>query len=227
MATELIDGISIISNPRVWKPTYYARAFLALLRPFDLADKVVLDFGCGSGILAIYCAKAGARAIGSDINPYAIENALANAKLNGVEVAWLQSDGFSQLDEYKGKLDLIVANTPSLPGRPAHVVEREDADGYNENGSGRDLLDTVIKEGASWCKPGAILLSASSSEQDFSKTEELLKKFWSKSSVVKSEEFEFDLPMLMKYRDQWLSKRLLFERGGRLFHRVDFFVATR
>ncbi len=52
----------------------------------DLADKTVVDFGCGSGILAIAALKLGAkRVVGIDIDPQAILASKENAKRNGVE----------------------------------------------------------------------------------------------------------------------------------------------
>jgi len=51
------------------------------VRPAD----VVLDYGCGSGILAIAALKLGAaRAIATDIDPLALESARYNSRANGV-----------------------------------------------------------------------------------------------------------------------------------------------
>ncbi len=51
----------------------------------DLQGKTLLDYGCGSGILAIAALKLGAaRAIAVDHDPQAIEATLANATSNGV-----------------------------------------------------------------------------------------------------------------------------------------------
>jgi ribosomal protein L11 methyltransferase len=45
----------------------------------------VLDYGCGSGILAIAAAKLGAALVdGVDVDPQAVETAAANARTNGV-----------------------------------------------------------------------------------------------------------------------------------------------
>ncbi|MCG7533141.1 50S ribosomal protein L11 methyltransferase [Psychrobium sp. MM17-31] len=52
----------------------------------DLTGKTVVDFGCGSGILAIAALKLGAaRVVGVDIDPQAIQASKENAKRNGVE----------------------------------------------------------------------------------------------------------------------------------------------
>lgn len=58
---------------------------LAWLDQLDLRGKTVLDFGCGSGILAIAALKLGAaRAIGIDNDPQAIIASRDNAERNGV-----------------------------------------------------------------------------------------------------------------------------------------------
>jgi ribosomal protein L11 methyltransferase len=53
----------------------------------DLKGKYVIDYGCGSGILAIAAALLGAeRVIGVDTDPQALEATRENARRNGVEV---------------------------------------------------------------------------------------------------------------------------------------------
>lgn len=65
-----------------------------LAHPEAVADKVVLDFGCGSGIVALAAAKAGAKASWAvDIDPLALKAVQANAELNGLEI--LTSDDWS------------------------------------------------------------------------------------------------------------------------------------
>jgi len=58
---------------------------LAWLDGLDLAGKTVLDFGCGSGILALAALKLGAaRAVGVDNDPQALAASAENAERNGV-----------------------------------------------------------------------------------------------------------------------------------------------
>lgn len=76
-----------------------------------LADHVkdgasVLDYGCGSGILAIAAKKLGAAdVIGVDIDPQAIQSSQYNAMQNKVEARFSLSN--SLLDQ---QFDLVVAN---------------------------------------------------------------------------------------------------------------------
>ncbi len=80
----------------------------------DLTGKTVVDFGCGSGILAIAALKLGAkRVIGIDIDPQAILASKENAKRNGVEgkiELYLPQD---QPEDILG--DVLVANILAGP----------------------------------------------------------------------------------------------------------------
>ena len=73
----------------------------------------VLDYGCGSGILAIAAARLGAgRVAGVDIDPQAVESARANAERNGVTALFADS-----AEPVAGVYDLVVANILSNPLR--------------------------------------------------------------------------------------------------------------
>ena len=48
-------------------------------------DDIVYDLGCGDGALVIAAAKLGARAVGVDIDPQRIEEAVARVRAAGVE----------------------------------------------------------------------------------------------------------------------------------------------
>lgn len=82
---------------------------LEWLRELQPAGKRVLDFGCGTGILAIMAAKLGASSISAvDIEPPAIENAREHAILNQTEqITWLLGGlEAAPVDPY----ELILAN---------------------------------------------------------------------------------------------------------------------
>ena len=58
-----------------------------LQNPDSVRGKRVLDFGCGSGLVAIAAAQAGAKEVWAvDIDTVALEAVQANASLNGVEL---------------------------------------------------------------------------------------------------------------------------------------------
>jgi ribosomal protein L11 methyltransferase len=67
----------------------------------------VLDYGCGSGILAIAAKKMGAHeVIGVDIDPLAIEASHFNAEQNNVEINFFHAEQFGQTQTF----DIVVAN---------------------------------------------------------------------------------------------------------------------
>jgi ribosomal protein L11 methyltransferase len=81
-----------------------------------LADNVrpgvsLLDYGCGSGILAIAAKKLGAgRVIGTDIDAQAIEASHYNAEQNQVEAAFYLPDQLAPNQLREEPADLVVAN---------------------------------------------------------------------------------------------------------------------
>jgi len=73
----------------------------------------VLDYGTGSGILAIYAAQHGALVTALDINKNAVQCAKYNCEVNGVDdlVQVIESDGFSNVAR-DAQFDLILASIP-------------------------------------------------------------------------------------------------------------------
>ena len=69
-------------------------------------EKKVLDYGCGSGILAIAAYKLGAKMVkGVDIDPQAIIASKENGNVNECNIDWLNTN-----EDFKFQTDLLVAN---------------------------------------------------------------------------------------------------------------------
>ena len=67
--------------------------------PDYVTGKTVLDFGCGSGIVGIAAALAGAKQVWvADLDPNALEIAHINAALNGVEVYTVMPEEWPEVD---------------------------------------------------------------------------------------------------------------------------------
>lgn len=87
------------------------RLCLETLEKYIHSDAMVLDLGCGSGILSVASLLLGAKkAVGVDIDKLAVKTANENARRNSIS-----SDKYSFLngnltDKVKGKFDVIVAN---------------------------------------------------------------------------------------------------------------------
>ena len=76
----------------------------------------VLDYGCGSGILAMVANKLQARSvIGVDIDPQAIESAVANAERNHCQIEFALPKEFGINYPTTHKFDIVVANILSSP----------------------------------------------------------------------------------------------------------------
>ena len=75
------------------------RLTLQMMLPL-IQDQIVLDVGCGSGILALAAAAAGARAVyGIDIDDAALLHAQRNAALNDLKLVWCRPEKRIQLDQ--------------------------------------------------------------------------------------------------------------------------------
>jgi ribosomal protein L11 methyltransferase len=79
---------------------------LTWLSDHDLNGKTVIDFGCGSGILACAAAKLGAaRVIGTDIDPQALRASQQNAERNAVSLELYLPESMPDV-----QADVVIAN---------------------------------------------------------------------------------------------------------------------
>ncbi|MGB2091346.1 MAG: class I SAM-dependent rRNA methyltransferase [Akkermansiaceae bacterium] len=77
--------------------------------------KRVLDCFCNQGGFALACAKAGAASVTAvDSSGPAIEAALRNAELNGVEINAVQHNAFDFLKHCEEQYDLVILDPPSF-----------------------------------------------------------------------------------------------------------------
>ena len=91
---------------------------LAELDGLDLAGSAVVDYGCGSGILAVAALKLGAqRALGVDNDPQALDASRENAARNGVasDDFTVVLPGDTAIDAWRGRADVVVANILAGP----------------------------------------------------------------------------------------------------------------
>lgn len=109
----------------------------------------LLDYGCGSGILAIAAAKLGAAEVsGVDIDPQAVEAAKANAERNGVLARFADSAG-----ALAGEYDVVVANILSNPLRvlaPAICAHVRSGGRLALSGILREQAEEIVAVYAPW-----------------------------------------------------------------------------
>jgi len=113
---------------------------LAWLAENDIQDQTVLDYGCGSGILAIAACKLGAqKVIGVDIDPQALEASRQNASRNQIEAD--QFPVFLPAKMPDDKVDLLIANILSGP-----LVELSNRLATLVKPGGRILLSGILRQ---------------------------------------------------------------------------------
>jgi len=121
------DAVNIMLDPGLAFGTGTHPTTALCLNWLDQADikgKTVIDYGCGSGILAIAAALLGAKkVIAVDTDPQALEATQANAERNGVQIASYLPDDCPDI-----RCDLLLANIlagplQSLASRLAHLTK--------------------------------------------------------------------------------------------------------
>ena len=112
---------------------------LRWLDGIDVANKVVVDFGCGSGILALEALKLGAkRVVAIDIDPQALQATQENARRNGVED---RLDVYLPADQPTLEADVVMANILSGP-----LLELQDVISSYCKPSGLLVLSGILAE---------------------------------------------------------------------------------
>ncbi len=102
------EAAAVFAEPPYWCFCWGSGLALAqrfAARPELVRGRTVLDFGCGSGVVAIAAARAGAaRVIACDLDPWALRATVLNARENGVSL-----ELFDSLDELTEPVDLLLA----------------------------------------------------------------------------------------------------------------------
>jgi len=120
LVIEHTDGLPFLILPDVFNPVLFrtgeilARAMAAL----SIQSADALDLGAGSGIVAVFAARAGARVVAVDANPSAVRCAKINALLNGFDdrIEVRLGDLFDPVSGQR--FDYVFFNPPFYRGQP-------------------------------------------------------------------------------------------------------------
>ena len=126
----------------------------------------ILDMCTGSGAIAIAVykelEKAGkiVKMTASDVSEQALELASENAKANGANVTFVQSDLFENI---KGKFDVIVTNPPYIPTKEIDLLQKEvkDYEPHLALDGGEDGIDyyrKIAEAYKAYLKKGGMLI---------------------------------------------------------------------
>lgn len=167
-----VDERALIPRPETELLAEYA------VKSVEDGDKV-LDMCTGSGCIAVAvaknCAKLGVTVTGADLSDAAVMLARENAKLNGVNVDFVQSDLFANV---RGRFNLIVCNPPyiksgDIPFLQSEVREHEPKIALDGGADGLDFYRRLAKNIRSYlARDGVLLLECGEGQ-----TEEILKLF--------------------------------------------------
>lgn len=181
---KIINKIKLKINEGVYPTGKIGKLFYDAISLSEISldnQKVVLDYGTGTGFLAIAAAKKGAKVIGIDKNPMAINCAIYNAKQNHVkdQIDFRISDNLSSIQKTE-KFDLILAGLPwenAIPHTPLEMAF------YDQDFSMRKSLAEQANN--ILFKNGMILISYSKRVQDLIPIEKFFFNFNSKILLEK------------------------------------------
>lgn len=110
---QAMEGVihEIVITPKMSFGTgHHATTYLVMkaMKDLDFKGKTILDFGSGTGILAILAEKLGAQSVlAIDNDDWCIENSLENLAINQTQVIRVEkADSAALLDQF----DLVLAN---------------------------------------------------------------------------------------------------------------------
>jgi methylase of polypeptide subunit release factors len=149
-----IQGKELSILPNVFSPKHFVDSKLFPTAISQIVkNKSFLEIGTGTGIVALCCAKRGAKVVATDINSEAIKNCKLNAKNWKVKLDVRKGSLFKPIKKNE-KFDFIFWNHPFnfVEERPKEILLRAGLD-YRYEG-----LKTYIQQGKKFLKPGGILL---------------------------------------------------------------------
>ncbi len=166
-----VEDLDLEVYPGVFHPKYFGSSSILarFVSSLPLRGKSFLEVGCGSGIVALCAARAGAKVTAIDINPEAVRCTIANAARNNLRVSAGTSDLFETLGDTR--FDVIAWNPPFLPGVPKSPAE---AAFYG----GRDLevIRRFVATARAYVTPGGSIFTILSADISIPQIEQLFRE---------------------------------------------------
>ena len=166
-------GFRLVVRPTVFHPRYFLTSeyFASFIDRLDLAGKMVVEVGTGSGVLSLAAARAGAtRVVAVDINPNAVLSAGDNARLNGLaERVFPVCSNLLSAIVAKPLFDVILSSPPSFAGEPRDVADRA----WHAGPGYRDIA-ALFSQARERMKPGGRFYLLLSSDSDLGRLGSLI-----------------------------------------------------
>jgi len=165
-----VEGLDLDVFPGVFHPKYFGSSSVLarFISSLPLKGKSFLEVGCGSGVVALCAAKAGAEVTAVDINPEAVRCTASNASRNNLRVDARDGDLFSTLGA--ARFDVIAWNPPFLPGQPESPAEAAFYGGPN-----LEVIRRFSTEVRRHVSPGAAVYTILSSDVSIESVEQFFR----------------------------------------------------
>jgi len=151
--------------PGTFRPSTISTMVAETMEVHD--DDVVIDMGCGSGVLSIVAAKLGAGMVhGVDAEKGTVEVATANAAEHGVQnrTTFYQGDMFAPLPEGI-EADVLIGDVSGVPDEVAEVTGWFPS-GLSGGPSGAELPVRMLEQARRFMRKGGKLFLPTGSLQD-------------------------------------------------------------
>ena len=152
-------GINLRVNEHTLVPRPDTELLVELAAQLAPRDARLIDLGTGTGAIAIALAKerTDLSVTATDISRDALEVAEDNAVTNNVDIKFIQSDWFSDIE---GQFDVIVSNPPYIADNDPHLVSlsREPQRALKAGVDGMDALKQISGHAPNHLPPHGLIL---------------------------------------------------------------------
>ncbi|MGR8007034.1 HemK2/MTQ2 family protein methyltransferase [Streptomyces hypolithicus] len=179
----------------------------AMRREGISAGTSVLDVCTGSGVLAVYAARLGARVTAVDIGRRAVLTARMNALLARRRVTVCRSDLLSSLPGRS--FDVVVSNPPYVPAPGLALPRRGPARAWDAGRDGRVLVDRICDAAPAALRPHGVLLMVHSALTGSDATLRRLQRAGLRAEVADRRSVPFG--PVVRGRLAWLRERRLLD----------------
>lgn len=168
--------IPLVITEDVFPPVFATEPFIKEIIDKFIKKRDVLEIGTGSGAMAIVLAKRmRANITATDISSAALNIAKENAKLNNVNIKFIESNLYEKINE---KFDLIISNPPQQKTATINLLEKEGkmitprvaSDGGED---GFALYNAIRDNAKKYLKPNGVLVLQYDGYTNIYKEEEL------------------------------------------------------
>jgi SAM-dependent methyltransferase len=217
-------------TPPVFRPTHIS---LALAEALEVQKgNVVIDVGCGSGVLSFVAARLGAgRVYGADVSEESVRMSRVNARRLGLEdrTEFRAGSLFDPLRDVRA--DVIIGDVSGIPDDLAQVTGWFPG-GHAGGPTGAEVPVAMLQSIGDCLRPGGTMYLPTATIQDEDTVLGAARSVFGASNLAEVAEREFPLPGLVarsKEVGRLMASGLirLRQRGSRLLWRLAIWRCVR